>query len=62
MRILGHRSITNTIRYTQLVDFEDGESFICKVAKSAEEPVKLIEGGFEFVTVISSVSLFRKRK
>ena len=50
MKILGHLSITNTNRYTQLVDFKDGESFICKVAKSADDAVKLVESGFEFVS------------
>jgi integrase len=63
MKILGHRSITNTIRYTQLVDFKDGESFICKVAKSAEEAVKLIENGFEFVSSFpDGIQLYKKRK
>ncbi len=63
MKILGHRSITNTIRYTQLVDFKDGESFICKVAKSADDAVKLVESGFEFVSSFPDViQLYKKRK
>jgi integrase/recombinase XerD len=62
MKILGHRSITNTIRYTQLVDFKDGESFICKVAKSISEASCLIESGFDYVTEVDGVKLFRKRK
>jgi len=61
MKILGHRSITNTIRYTQLVDFKDGESFICKVAKSADDAVKLVESGFEFVSSFPDViQLYKK--
>src|SRR5207249_11528633 len=58
---LGHRSITNTLRYVRLVDWRSDE-FICKAAKNPDEAIKLIESGFEFVTVINSVSLFRKRK
>jgi len=63
MKILGHRSITNTIRYTQLVDFKDGESFICKVAKSADDAVKLVESGFEFVSsFLMGYNFYKKRK
>ena len=63
MKILGHRSITNTIRYTQLVDFKDGESFICKVAKSADDAVKLVESGFEFASSFPDlIQLYKKRK
>jgi integrase len=63
MKILGHRSINNTIRYTQLVDFKDNESFICKVARSAEEAVKLVESGFEFVSSFpEGTHLYKKRK
>src|SRR2546428_2426767 len=63
MKILGHRSISNTIRYTQLVDFKDGESFTCKVAKSAEDAVKLVETGFEFVSSFpDGIQLYKKRK
>ena len=49
MRILGHRNIKNTLRYTQLIDFET-EDYVCKVAKTISEASSLIENGFEYVT------------
>jgi integrase len=61
MRLLGHKSIGNTLVYTHLVDFESDE-YCCKVAKTVEEAQALIEGGFEYVTAIGVVKLFRKRK
>ena len=48
MRILGHKNITNTLRYTQLIQTEDDE-FIAKVAKNPEDACKLNEAGFDFV-------------
>jgi integrase len=61
MQELGHRSIKNTLIYTQLVKFESDE-FLCKVAKTVEEAKVLIEDGFDYVTQVDDVKLFRKRK
>ena len=61
-RCLGHRSISNTLRYTQLVDWKEEAGFICKVAKSLDEASALIEAGFDYVTELDGVRLFRKRK
>jgi len=58
---LGHRSLNNTLRYTHLVDWQSDE-FICKAARNVEEASKLIESGFEFVTEVENMKLFRKRK
>jgi len=58
---LGHKRIENTLVYTHLVNFESDE-FICKAAKTIEEASKLIESGFEYVTELDGVKLFRKRK
>jgi pentose-5-phosphate-3-epimerase len=44
-----------------LVTFESDE-FICKVAKNVQEAKELIENGFEYVTEIDGIQLFRKRK
>ena len=60
-RMLGHRSIQNTLLYTQLVNFESDE-FHSAVAKTVEEGQKLTEAGFEFVCDFDQVKLFRKRK
>ena len=59
---LGHRSITSTMKYLQLVQFEENSNFICKAAKSVNECSELIEAGFDYITEIEGVKLFRKRK
>jgi integrase len=61
MQLLGHRNIRNTLVYTYLVSFESDE-FICKVAKNVQEAKELVESGFDHVTEIDGVQLFRKRK
>ena len=47
--------------YTQLISFESDE-YSSAVAKNLEEARKLVEAGFEYVTDIEGVNLFRKRK
>ena len=59
--ILGHKSINNTLLYTQLVAFKDDE-FAAKIAHSEEEACQLIEVGFEYVCDFNGSKLFRKRK
>jgi integrase len=61
MQLLGHKNIKNTLIYTHLVDWKS-EDFVCKVAKNLQEASSLIEAGFEYVTEIEGVKLFRKRK
>lgn len=58
---MGHKSIKNRLVYTHLVDFE-GDDFICKVAKIVDEARVLVESGFEYVTEMDGLKLFRKRK
>lgn len=62
MRMLGHKSINNTLIYTHLVDFEQSDDYSSATAKTITEAQKLIESGFEYVTEIDDVKLFRKRK
>jgi hypothetical protein len=61
MRLLGHKSLKNTIVYTSLVSFEKDE-YICKVARTVEEAKDLVEHGFEYVTDMDDAKLFRIRK
>ena len=58
---LGHRNLKNTLVYTHLVDFKD-DDFNCRTARTLLEAKELIESGFEYVTEIDGVKLFRKRK
>jgi len=61
MRVLGHKSINNTLVYTHLVDFKDDE-WVSKVARNADEACGLVEAGFEFVCEVNGSHIFRKRK
>jgi len=60
-RILGHRSIQNTLRYVRLVNFPE-DDFVCKVAKTVKEASELVEAGFDYVCDVEGYKLFRKRK
>jgi integrase len=61
MQILGHRSIQNTLVYTQLVNFKD-DDYTAKVAHSEQETCQLVEAGFEYVCDYAENKIFRKRK
>ena len=60
-RLLGHKRLENTLIYTHLIDFRD-EEFTVRAAKSVAEATALIESGFEYVTEMDGVKLFRKPK
>jgi len=63
MKLLGHKNIKNTLKYTQLLNPKDlSEEYISKVARTIEEARRLIEAGFEYVCEMEGVKLFRKRK
>jgi integrase len=62
MKVLGHKRIQNTLIYTQLVNFQGEDEYICKTASTVEEAKQLIEAGFEYICDINDVKLFRKRK
>ena len=65
MQFLGHKNISNTLKYIQLeqalFQLED-DQYICKVASSIEEITALVESGFEHVCDFNNVKVFRKRK
>jgi integrase len=58
---LGHRSLTSTLRYTHLVNFES-DDYVCKVAKTVKEATELVEAGFDYVCDVEGCKVFRKRK
>jgi integrase len=59
---MGHRKIETTLIYTQLLQFDKDDNYTCKVAQTVEQATELIENGFEYVTEIDGIKLFRKRK
>ena len=62
--LLGHKSIMTTQIYVNLDKMAFGESneYIVKVASTVDDALKLLEVGFEYVTEMDKVKLFRKRK
>jgi integrase len=60
-KFLGHRDLRSTLRYIQLVDFGSDE-FHSAVAKTLQEACQMIEQGFDYVTEMDGVKIFRKRK
>ena len=59
---LGHRSVNTTEIYTHLIDAKEDDGYHSATAKTVEEALKLIDSGFEYVTDMDDVKLFRKRK
>ena len=62
MKLLGHKNIKNTLIYTQLVNFENEDDYVCKTATTVQEAKELIEVDFEYICEIEAAKLFRKRK
>ena len=62
MRLLGHRSIANTLIYTQLIESSEDDNYSSAIAHNVEEAQKLIEVGFDFVCSHNGQMLFRKRR
>ncbi len=63
--VLGHKAITSTMIYINLESalfLTQDNGFTCKVAHTIEEATRLIEDGFEYVTEMEQVKIFRKRK
>lgn len=58
---LGHRSITSTMIYTHLINFESDE-YHTATSKSLKEDEDLLKAGFEYVTERDGVKIYRKRK
>ena len=64
-QLLGHRDLRNTLIYINLEKaiFQNAdEEYHVKVAENLQEACKLLEVGFEYVTDLNGVKLFRKRK
>ena len=58
---MGHRKISTTLRYTQLVEMGD-DSYIVKIASSIEGFTALLEQGFEYVSDYGDAKVLKKRK
>jgi integrase len=61
MVLMGHTKLTTTQRYMHLLNLNEDE-WTCTGATTAKEATKLIEAGFQYITTIEGIQLFRKRK
>lgn len=65
IRLLVHRNIKNTLLYIQLTEVQFKEAtdqYTVRVGSNVKEASELMEQGFDYVTEIDGVKLFRKRK
>jgi hypothetical protein len=52
----------NTLKYTQLVELDAADAYICRVTKDDNEMKALIESGFQYVCEKDGLKFFRKPK
>jgi integrase len=60
-KLLGHKKIENTLKYTQLIQFKDDE-YETAIATTVDEARTLGAAGFSFFTTIQGIQIFRKPK
>jgi len=60
-KLLGHKKIENTMKYTQLIQFKDNE-FEVATATTVEEAASLGEAGFQKFDEFNGIHLYRKPK
>jgi len=59
---MGHKKLETTMIYTQMLNLDGEDEYTCKVARDLKEAAALVEAGFEYITEMDGVKLFRKRK
>lgn len=60
--MLGHKTIQSTMVYTHLLQTSKKDDYTSRVTRSVRGARALIEAGFQYVTEIDGLKLFRKRK
>lgn len=60
-QLLGHKKIETTMFYTQLITFTEEDEYTVKTATNVKEATDLIEHGFQYVTEMEGIKLFKKR-
>jgi integrase len=61
MVLMGHKKLQTTQRYMHLINYGDEENIVAG-ATTAKEATHLIETGFQYVTTIEGIQLFKRRK
>lgn len=60
-KALRHKNIKNTMKYINLINFQDNE-YDVETAETLEEAKNLLKTGYEYVTEMNNIKLFRKPK
>ncbi len=60
-KLLGHKKIQNTMKYTQLIQFKDDEYQVA-AATTVDEAKDLIASGYEYIIEKNGIMLFRRPK
>ena len=60
-KILGHKRITSTMKYVQLINFQE-EEYDVSAATTVEEDQELLKAGFEYITERNGIKLYRRPK
>jgi integrase len=58
---MGHKKLETTQKYMHLMNLNDDE-WTCKTASTVEEVTQLVEAGFQYVTEMDGLKIFKKRK
>ncbi len=59
---LGHKKLDTTQHYISGMIPQGETEYTCKTAKTPEEAIALIEAGFQYVTEMDGLKIFKKRK
>jgi hypothetical protein len=60
-KLLGHKRITSTMKYTQLIQFKDDEYDVA-TATTIEEAKTIVAAGYDYVTEKQGITLFKRPK
>jgi hypothetical protein len=58
-KLLGHKRITSTMKYTHLIQFKDDEYDVA-TATTIEEAKTIFAAGYDYVTEKQSITLFKR--
>ena len=61
-QMLGHSSLRSTLVYTHLMKHTEKDEYISRATRSVKGAGALIESGFQYVTEMDGLKIFRKRK
>jgi integrase len=62
MRHLRHKKLETTMHYLSAIDLNEEEDFVVRTANTLQQAVELVENGFQYVTDMDNIKIFRKRK